>query len=138
TKNIGPLKVNIKEYISSGMIESYVLGLASPEERAEFEALCAQYPELVAARNEFEVALEKQLMDEAIAPPAGIKEKLMLTIQDIPGGQSKLISMQSSDTPRKSSSMLRFVAAASIILLIGAAYFAYNFYNKNKKLNKSV
>ena len=52
--------MNIQEYISSGIVESYVLGLASPEERVEFEGLCVQYPELVAARTEFELALEKQ------------------------------------------------------------------------------
>ena len=107
--------MNINEYISSGIIESYVLGLASPEERAEFEALCAQYPELVAARNSFEISLEKQLQEQAIAPPAGIKEKLMLTIQDISGGESKLIAMNTTETSRRSSPMLRFVAAASII-----------------------
>ncbi|HSS98730.1 MAG TPA: hypothetical protein VLK33_16965 [Terriglobales bacterium] len=48
--------MNIKEYISSGIIESYVLGLASSEEVAEFEKLCTEYPELVAARTSFEIA----------------------------------------------------------------------------------
>jgi hypothetical protein len=51
--------VNIQEYISSGIIESYVLGLASDEERREFEQTCAQYPEVLAARIEFELAMEK-------------------------------------------------------------------------------
>ena len=67
--------MNIKEYISSGIIESYVLGLASEQERAEFEQICLQYPELVAARNEFEEALEKQAFEHAIAPPAGFERK---------------------------------------------------------------
>jgi len=52
--------VNIQEYISSGIVESYVLGLASPEERIEFEEMCAQHPELVEARNNFELSLEEQ------------------------------------------------------------------------------
>ncbi len=130
--------MNVQEYISSGIVESYVLGLASAEERREFEQSCAQYPEVLKARTDFELALEKQAMENAITPPASLKEKLMLTLQqDIPAGQSKVISMQNSDTPRRSG-MLRFVAAASIILLLGAAYFAYNFYSKNKKLNDTV
>lgn len=115
-----------------------MLGLVSQEERSEFEQLCTQYPELVAARIDFELALEKQAMENATVPPSHLKEKIMLSIQqDIPAGQPKIITMQNSDTPRKSG-MLRFVAAASVILLLGAAYFAYDFYNKNKKLNKSV
>ena len=34
------------------------MGLTSERERSEFEKLCLQYPELVAARNEFEESLE--------------------------------------------------------------------------------
>jgi len=39
-------KVNIEEYISSGVIQAIVLGLASKEEEREFEKLAATYPEL--------------------------------------------------------------------------------------------
>lgn len=130
--------MNVQEYISSGIVESYVLGLASDEERREFEQSCAQYPEVLKARNDFELALEKQAMDNAIAPPSHLRDTIMLNVQqDIPAGKSKVITMQTSDTPRRSSP-LRFVAAASVILLLGAAYFAYNFYSKNKKLNDTV
>ena len=50
--------MNTQEYISSGIVESYVLGLASEEERREFEKMCNQHPEVLAARNAFEIALE--------------------------------------------------------------------------------
>jgi anti-sigma-K factor RskA len=129
--------VNIGEYISSGIIESYVLGLASAEERAGFEMLCRQHPELVAARNDFEVALENQLLSESIAPGAGMKERIMQRIrQDIPAGQSKIVSMENTDsTPR---SGWRYAAAVAVILLLAAAYFAYNFYSKNKELKQEL
>jgi hypothetical protein len=38
--------VDIQVYIQSGIIESYVLGLASAEEIAELEAMRLQYPEV--------------------------------------------------------------------------------------------
>ncbi len=130
--------MNVPEYISSGIIESYVLGLASSEERKEFEQICAQYPEVLDARTAFELSLELQARENALEPPVSIKEKLMISIrQALPAGQSKVITMQNADNSRNPS-MLRFVAAASIILLLGAAYFAYSFYNKNKTLNASV
>jgi len=72
--------VNIKEYISGGIVESYVLGLASEQERMEFEQLCLQFPELVAARNEFEENLEKQAFGMAVAPPEHIRENLLSVI----------------------------------------------------------
>jgi anti-sigma-K factor RskA len=129
--------VNIKEYISSGIIESYVLGLASEQERAEFEKLCLQYPELATARNEFEEALEKQAFEQAIAPHQDLKEKILNNIrqQEFPVKEAKVISM---GTRPRSSSLLKYVAAASIILLLASAYFTYDLYSKNQKLKNSV
>lgn len=127
--------MNIQEYISSGIIENYVLGLASPEERMEFEQLCAQYPELAEARNNFELALEKQVLENASVPPAGVKEKIWSAFQQTPSSKTPKIITMEPTTNR--SSGLRWVAAASIILFLAAGFFAYNFYDKNKKLVNS-
>ena len=51
-----------KEYISSGIIESYVLGLTSPEEAEEFERMCGSYSEVRMARDHFEYQLEQNAM----------------------------------------------------------------------------
>jgi len=123
--------VNIQEYISSGIVESYVLGLASDEERREFERSCDQYPEVLAARTTFEMALEKQAMENAIAPPADLKNKIIDKI----GTAGKIVSMQ-SEQGRKTG-WLKYVAAASVILLAGSLYYSINLYNKNKDLQKN-
>ena len=120
--------MNIQEYISGGIIESYVLGLASEEERREFEKICEQYPEVLAARTAFEMALEKQAMENALAPPADLKNK----ISDKIIGESKVISMHTA--PVKKLNWLRYTAAASVILLAGSLYYNVSLYNKNKDL----
>jgi anti-sigma-K factor RskA len=120
--------VNIQEYISSGIVESYVLGLASEEERREFEQMCEQYPEVLAARTAFEMALEKQAMENAIAPSADLKNKIAEKIS----ATAKVVSMQ--PTPVKSISWLKYSAAASVILLAGSLYYNISLYNKNKTL----
>ena len=56
--------MNVQDYISSGIVESYVLGLASPEESAEFELMCAAHSEVLAARNTFEIQLESSLQQQ--------------------------------------------------------------------------
>jgi anti-sigma-K factor RskA len=124
--------VNIQEYISSGIIESYVLGLASAEERIEFEQLCSQYPELIEVRKQFEEAIEKQAMENAPAPPAFLKEKIWSEIQQ---SSSKIINMESTT---RSNSGLSWVAAASIILFLAAGYFAYKFYNEKKDIQAQL
>ena len=129
--------MNIKEYISSGIVESYVLGLASPEERAEFEALCQQHQELVVARNEFEMALEKSLFVEEPALSREIKNELINSIRPHFSIKNNKTIIMETNTKTNSSSPMRWVAAASVVLLLGAGYFAYDFYSKNQKLENS-
>lgn len=66
--------MNIEEYIRSGMIESYALGLATGAEVAEFELLMARYPELRIALSDFEYQLEAFALVHETPPPAGMRE----------------------------------------------------------------
>ncbi len=125
--------MNIKEYISSGIVESYVLGLASEQERMEFEQLCARYPELIEARTRFELLLEKQAIE---APPVDSKRRIWTAIEQASSpNTSKIITMEPTTTRRSSGA--RWLAAASVILMLAAGYFAYDFYSKSKKLEES-
>lgn len=120
--------MNVQEYISSGIIESYVLGLASEEERREFETLSNQYPEVLAARKAFEIALENQAIQNAIIPSTDVKTRIFDAISTaakvVPIGQA----------PAKKINWFKYAAAASIILLAGSLYFNIAFLEKNKKL----
>lgn len=130
--------MNIKEYISSGVVESYVLGLLSAQERFEFEQFCKTYPELEEARNAFELAIEKQAMENATVPPPDVKEKIWNSIQQSSVSKtSKIISMEPTTSTQRTSGGWRWMAAASIILFLVTGYFAYTFYNQNKELKNS-
>lgn len=124
--------MNIKEYISSGIIESYVLGVAAQAERDEFEAMCAQYPEIAAAREAFEVSLEARLMDSAPPPPALLRDKVQTAIQQINTPPVTEISEQEeSSLPR--IGLWKWLAAASIILMAGSLVWAFSLNNKFRK-----
>jgi len=130
--------VNLEEYISSGIVESYVLGLASEEEVQEFEELSAEYPEMMAVRRAFELLLEKHALANAVSPPADGKLRFLEAIQTIPSNnQSKIVNMENNGTPMRKSNGSRFVAAASVILLAGCAWFAYHSYSQNQELKNS-
>jgi anti-sigma-K factor RskA len=129
--------VNIQEYISSGIVESYVLGVADDSERKEFEQYCAQYPEVLAARKAFEETLEQHALSNAVQPPGHVKRRFLEAIDEISSiNQTKVVTMENS-TPVRKSGFLRFLAAASIILLIAAAWLAYSLYSSNKDLKNS-
>lgn len=120
--------MNIQEYISSGIIESYVLGLASPEEQVEFEQNCALYPELVEARTAFELSLEKQALTATIKPPAFIKENLL---KEISSG-AKVVSMK--PVYGHTSKTWKYIAAATILLLAGSLTWNISQMNQQKTL----
>ena len=131
--------MNIQEYISSGIVESYVLGLADEAERARFETFCASHEEVRAARDAFELALEEQARTGSIAPPAHVKNNILAQLGmdkyvaektdidrsgniarkfgEYPTGQAKII---------RSSGWSKYLAAASIALLVGSTIL--NFY----------
>lgn len=72
--------MNTKEYIESGILESYVLGVATAGESAEVERLALEYPairqELDAIRN----SLETYALQYEKEPPAFLKNKIMETL----------------------------------------------------------
>lgn len=120
--------MNVQEYISGGMVESYVLGLASEEERREFEKICQQYPEVLQARTAFEMALEKQAMENAITPAADLKARIF----DAINSTGKIRTMEAA--PVKNMNWLKYAAVASIVLLAGSLYLNISLSDKNKSL----
>jgi len=124
--------VNVQEYILSGVVESYVLGLSGAEERAEFERMCAAHSEVRAARDAFEQLLEKQLVSQAIAPPSNLKSKIIadIEIENDKRQGKKVVSMKK--LPSVQSGWLRYVAAASVILLVGSTILNFYFFTQYK------
>lgn len=126
--------MNIQEYISSGIIEAYVLGLATREEMAEFEKLCAVYPELRKARTEFEISLEETAIRNAAVPAKSLKSKIFADIEIEAYDQQTLRENEEeaiAETPIEEVPVLgmsyrKYMNVAAIILLVGS--IALNLY----------
>jgi mannose-6-phosphate isomerase-like protein (cupin superfamily) len=72
--------MSIKEYISSGILEQYVLGAISKEESLEVERLAASHSEVRKEIEEISRALERHAMANSVAPSPKVKPFLMATI----------------------------------------------------------
>ncbi|MEX2594485.1 MAG: anti-sigma factor [Anditalea sp.] len=118
--------MNLEEYISSGIIETYVLGLAGEEEARELEQLCLQYPEVQAAVREAEIALEDYAQLHAITPPDDVKEKIWSAIED---SQHEVKPVLKEKAPEASKGIYRlypFISKAAVLLIIiGLPYHFY-------------
>ena len=124
--------MDIGEYISSGIVESYVLGMASAEERSEFERMCAAHAEVRVARESFELALEKQAMQDAVAPPGNLKTKIFSEIEMEKDADANRLSLTNNRTAPAviRPAWSRFTAAAALILLAASTFLNYYFYSK--------
>jgi anti-sigma-K factor RskA len=127
--------VDIKAYISSGIVESYVMDLASLEERAEFEANCTAYPEVAAARDAFELSLENAAMENAIVPAKGLKEKIWNEIKQ-DDKRAKVVSINKPAYEVGNFSWMKYAVAACLLLLAGSTYWNYSLYTSNIELQK--
>ena len=72
--------MEIKDIISSGLLEMYILGLTSVEEKNQVEGWVNTYPEIAAELNAIETAMESYAMANAIEPSKGLKQKIFSLI----------------------------------------------------------
>jgi anti-sigma-K factor RskA len=139
--------VSIQEYISSGIIESYVLGLADPGERAEFERMSTAHPEVRQAREAFELSLEEYVMLNQVQPSAKVKSNIFSTIglnrqqdssQTLPDENRKfpVLSHSASEHVTRLARWQRFIAAAAVILLLLSTALNFYFYKKYRDYNE--
>ncbi|GAB3919639.1 anti-sigma factor [Larkinella terrae] len=69
--------MNTKEYIESGILEEYVLGTVSPQEKREVECLSSIYPEIRAELDTLSAAMEQYAQTLRREPPADVKVWLL-------------------------------------------------------------
>lgn len=75
--------MEIKSYIESGILESYVLGSASDAEIRELLQLKRNYPEIEEALNDLETDLEHIAQYMAVTPPPNMFKKIEDSINDL-------------------------------------------------------
>lgn len=68
--------MNTKEYIESGIIESYVLGATTVGESAEVEQLALEYPEIQTEIESVSNTFESYVLQFEKEPPAFLKDKI--------------------------------------------------------------
>lgn len=114
--------MDIKEYISSGIIETYVMGLCSPDEEMELEQLRSQHPELDKAIIDYEEVMEKNMRQQTTLPGDAIDKRILDTLAAM-----KKPAVVIPIHIRKRNWLKPFAIAASLLLLISAGlnYYLY-------------
>lgn len=126
--------MDLKAYISSGILESYALGATTPEEAVEVESMVAQHPELALELKEIQNSLEEYALMHEQTPPQDLKQKT----------QEAIFGTQISEVPKSNFTISKnkevldgefnvriynWRAAASWALLalsVGANFYFFN------------
>lgn len=82
--------MNIQAYIESGILEEYVLGTVTPQEKQEVECMSHIYPEIKAELLRTESALEEYALKHQTTPPPSLKESIFAQMNfDAPAEEPK-------------------------------------------------
>ncbi|MFY8021364.1 MAG: anti-sigma factor [Bacteroidia bacterium] len=118
--------MNIQEYISSGIVESYVLGLCNEAEKQEMEKLLPVYPELQKELKEVETALGVYAKSFEKSPSIDLKNRIFNQIEELENTIESKAPLKQS----QKNSKINYAIAASIGLFVIS--FAGNIYLYNK------
>ncbi len=131
--------MDVKSYISSGILEDYILGQASDQERLEVECMSHIYPEIKQDLSRLESAMEGYAFSYQTTPPPNLKDRIFKQIEEIEEQQKKnqqpepkIISINDAGinmkTERAKTVYLKLAVAASVSILIATGFFSYNLY----------
>ncbi len=143
--------MNTQDYISSGIIETYVLGAASEQEARELELLCTQYPEIKDALTAYQETIELYATQYAVNPPQALKQNIWQAIQAeeknadnhiqttlSTQNTQRQISSVERGALRKSITFWRYAAAASIVLFIASGIYNLSLVHTNKETETAL
>jgi len=130
--------MNSNEYIASGLLEAYVLGLASPEERKEVEKYASLYPEIKLELEDIEKAINMYTSEYSIKPPSYLKEKIFKRIinETITSSPTGIKSIHNTTHANKQNFSYWSIAASFLVLVSGG--FAIHFGIRAGKLESSL
>lgn len=123
--------MTINEIRESGLLELYVLGALSGTELTQVEQALTSFPELKADLNKIERTLQTYATANAVAPSAGLKNKILEEARK--GNSNNNNTTNNNSSGGRDYDFLKGLLALFSLLSI---FFAYNWYNSSQSLKQ--
>jgi anti-sigma-K factor RskA len=107
--------MNTKQYIESGILEEFVLGLLSQQEQQEVSRMADAYPEIQEEIFRLEDALENYAQANAQTPPEAAKERILAQFE----AEKQAMISQEKPAAKVLSLWPKIAVAASVLLGLG-------------------
>lgn len=133
---------DIKSYIESGILELYVLGDVSREEKLQVETMAAKHPAIKAELNEIERSMELYAEQNAIEPSENLRSRVLNSILTNFGDDTNFDTKR--EVPKdnvielpvpKTNNFYKYAFAACLVLLIASSIALMNLNNKLQESN---
>jgi anti-sigma-K factor RskA len=133
---------DIKAYIESGILELYVLGDVTQEERTRVEAMASKHPTIKAELEEIARSLELYAKENAVEPAEDQRDivlnSLLINFTDDNNFPSRKASVEDNVIPitrNKSNNFYKYAFAACLALLIISIAALISVYNRLQHSN---
>jgi len=121
--------MNVKEYISSGIVELYAMNALSPEDKKEFEQMGLLYPEVGEELRKVEKKLEGYALSHPLNPRPILREKILSNL--IKNGDSVKEAPPKKDIDDGDHSLTyKYLIAASLAALVISTFASWFFYTR--------
>ncbi|MBI3234215.1 MAG: anti-sigma factor [Bacteroidetes bacterium] len=130
--------MSIDEIMTSGLLETYVLGNTSAEETAMINALCNTHPELVLEIEKIENALINYSAASAPELKESIKKNLHASLfaPELKSGEAKVVPL--STTSDRRLQIYKMGIAASLLLFVSSLAYTVMLQQKLGRLNSEL
>ena len=118
--------MNLQNFLESGLLESYILGQCSPDERVIVEQMLADHEMARTEKAAIEAALEQYAQARAIAPPEWMRGRILDQINALPPAEK----------PTQPSTGTNWRNLGLLALAIAAGIASYLYSNANSRIRK--
>ena len=137
---------DLKAYIESGILELYVLGDVTPEEKLQVEEMALKHPAIKAELDEIEQSMEMYAENNAVEPPEHLRSRVLNSLLTNFGDDSTFKDKATETTsnivtlPSRSSnsSFYQYAFAACLALLLASTIALVTLYNKLQRSNTQL
>ncbi len=118
--------MDIQGYISSGILEAYIMSLATSQEVMEVESLAVKFPAIRIELGKIENAILEFAELNSKTPPPALRDKILAAIAADENAskqsEGKIIDFNTAGSRKSSSSLKGYAIAASLALLVCLGY----------------
>lgn len=126
--------MNKEEFLQSGLLEQYVLGLTSPEENEEVERYAEAFPEIRKEIEGMRRAMEEYASQYAVPPPAHLKEKIIREIEEEGGDVGKSRTDREAVPGAGARRSGSWAVMFSLLALALLGWLAFNNYQRAERM----